>query len=55
MKQTLTSKLPQDLGRELQENSKEESKPVIDLVRESIKKHSAIYNFCILWPLSISF
>ena len=45
MKQTLTIRLPEDLRRELQEISKEESKPVSDLVRESIKKYIAIYNF----------
>jgi len=45
MKQSLTIRLPEDLRRELQKISKEESKPVSDLVRESIQKYIKIYKF----------
>ena len=45
MKQTLTVRLPDDLRKELQQISDSEAKPVSDLVRESIKRYVAIYNF----------
>lgn len=45
MKQTLTVRLPDDLRNELQEISKAEAKPVSDLVRESIQRYVAVYNF----------
>jgi predicted transcriptional regulator len=45
MKQNLTIRIPDDLREELQEISKVESKPVSDLVRESIQKYISIYRF----------
>jgi len=45
MKQSLTIRIPDDLRQELQEISKVESKPVSDLVRESIQKYISIYRF----------
>ncbi|MDQ1329189.1 MAG: CopG family transcriptional regulator [Candidatus Poribacteria bacterium] len=45
MKQSLTIRIPDDLREELQEISKAESKPVSDLVRESIQKYISIYRF----------
>jgi len=45
MKQSLTIRIPDDLREELQDISKVESKPVSDLVIESIKKYISIYKF----------
>jgi predicted transcriptional regulator len=45
MRQTLTIRLPDDLRKELQKISKEESKPVSDLVRESLQRYISIYKF----------
>ena len=45
MRQTLTIRIPDDLREELQKISKEESKPMSDLVRESIQRYIAIYKF----------
>jgi predicted transcriptional regulator len=45
MKQTLTIRIQDDLRKELQELSKAESKPVSDLVRESIRRYVAIRKF----------
>jgi predicted transcriptional regulator len=45
MKQTLTVRLPDDLRKELQQISDSEAKPVSELVRESIQRYVAIYNF----------
>ena len=45
MKQTLTVRLTDDLRNELQEISEAEAKPVSDLVRESIQRYVAVYNF----------
>jgi len=45
MRQTLTIRLPDDLRKELQKISKEESKPMSDLVRESLQRYIAIYKF----------
>ncbi len=45
MKQTLTIRLPDDLREELLKISNSESKPVSDLVRESIQRYIAIYKF----------
>ena len=45
MKQALTVRLPDDLRKELQQISDSEAKPVSDLVRESIQRYVAIYNF----------
>ncbi len=45
MKQTLTIRLPDNLRKELQKISKEESKPMSDLVRESLQRYISIYKF----------
>ena len=45
MKRTLTIRIQDDLRKELQELSKAESKPVSDLVRESIQRYVAIRKF----------
>jgi len=45
MRQTLTIRLPDDLRKELQKISKEESKPMSDLVRESLQRYISIYKF----------
>lgn len=45
MKQTLTIRIPDDLRKELKKISLEESTPVSDLVRESIKRFIAIRKF----------
>jgi len=45
MKQALSVRLPDDLRKDLQKISDAEAKPVSDLVRESIQRYVAIYNF----------
>jgi predicted transcriptional regulator len=45
MKQPLSVRLPDDLRKDLQQISDAEAKPVSDLVRESIQRYVAIYNF----------
>ena len=45
MRQTLTIRLPDDLREELLKISNSESKPISDLVRESIQRYIAIYRF----------
>jgi predicted transcriptional regulator len=45
MKQTLTIRLPDKLREELLKISNSESKPVSDLVRESLIRYISIYNF----------
>jgi predicted transcriptional regulator len=45
MKQTLTVRIPGDLREELERISEAESKPISDLVRESIRRYVAIYTF----------
>jgi predicted transcriptional regulator len=45
MRQTLTIRVPDDLRKELQKISKEESKPMSDLVRESLQRYISIYKF----------
>jgi len=45
MNQTLTIRIPDDLREGLQELSKNENKPVSDIVRESLKRYLAIYRF----------
>jgi len=45
MTNIISIRLPDDLRKELQEISKRESRPVSDLVRESLKKYIAIYRF----------
>ena len=45
MKQSLTVRLPDQLRAELEQISAAESKPVSDLVRESIQRYIALYMF----------
>ncbi len=45
MNQTLTIRIPDDLRKGLQELSRNENKPVSDIVRESLKRYLAIYRF----------
>jgi len=45
MKRTLTVRISDDLRDELQRISGAESKPVSDLVRESIRRYIALYTF----------
>jgi len=45
MRQTLTIRLSDNLRKELQKISKEESKPMSDLVRDSLQRYISIYKF----------
>ncbi|HNU91241.1 MAG TPA: ribbon-helix-helix protein, CopG family [Spirochaetota bacterium] len=45
MIQTITIRIPDELKRELVELSKNENKPVSDLVRESLSRYIAIKRF----------
>ncbi|NIM90190.1 MAG: CopG family transcriptional regulator [Candidatus Aminicenantes bacterium] len=45
MRQTLTVRLSDNLRKELLKISKEESKPMSDLVRESLQRYISIYRF----------
>lgn len=45
MKQAISVRLPEGLRKDLQQISDAEAKPVSDVVRESIQRYVAIYNF----------
>jgi predicted CopG family antitoxin len=45
MNQTLTLRIPDNIREELKELSKNENRPVSDIVRESLKRYLAIYRF----------
>ncbi len=45
MSNIISIRLPEDLRKELKEISKNESKAVSELIRESLKKYIAIYRF----------
>ena len=45
MKQAVTIRIPDDLRTKLEQISTAESKPISDLVRESIQRYVAIYSF----------
>jgi predicted transcriptional regulator len=45
MSLTLTIRITEEMGKELQEISKIEDKPVSDLVRDSLRKYIAIHRF----------
>jgi predicted transcriptional regulator len=45
MKQTITIRIPGSMREELLEISKDQDKPVSDLVRESLRKYIAIQRF----------
>jgi predicted CopG family antitoxin len=55
MNQTLTIRIPDDIRQGLQELSKEENKPVSDIVRESLKRYLAIYRFRKLRNMTLPF
>ncbi len=55
MNQTLTIRIPDDLRAELQEVSKNENKPVSDIVRESLNRYLAIYRFRRLRNMTLPF
>jgi len=45
---TLTIRLPDDLRADLQRLSQEKSKPISDIVRESIRRYVAVERFRVL-------
>ena len=45
---TLTIRLPDDLRADLQRLSREQSKPISDIVRESIRRYVAVERFRLL-------
>jgi predicted transcriptional regulator len=45
MSNIISIRLPDDLKRGLQEMSKEESRPISELIRESLKKYITVYRF----------
>lgn len=55
MNQTLTIRIPDDLREGLQELSRNENKPVSDIVRESLKRYLAIYHFRQLRNMTLPF
>ena len=55
MNQTLTIRIPDDLREGLQELSRNENKPVSDIVRESLKRYLAINRFRQLRNMTLPF
>jgi len=45
MSNIISIRLPDDLRKELQNISKSESRPISDLIRDSLKKYITIYRF----------
>ncbi len=45
MSNIISIRLPEDLRKDLQEMSRNESRTVSDLIRESLKKYIVIYRF----------
>lgn len=45
MSNIISIRLPEDLRKELNKMSKSESRPVSDLIRDSLKKYIAVYRF----------
>jgi predicted transcriptional regulator len=45
MNQTITIRIPESMREELLEISKDQDKPVSDLVRESLRKYIAVQRF----------
>ena len=45
MSNIVSIRLPEDLRKELNNISKSESRPVSDLIRDSLKKYIAVYRF----------
>ena len=52
---TLTIRLPDDLRADLQKLSKEQNKPVSDIVRESIRRYVAVERFRALRKKTLPF
>ena len=52
---TLTIRLPDDLKSDLQKLSREQNKPVSDLVRESIRQYVAVEKFRALRKKALPF
>jgi predicted CopG family antitoxin len=50
-----TIRIPDDLRAELQELSRNENKPVSDIVRESLSRYLAIYRFRRLRNMTLPF
>ncbi len=55
MNHTLTIRIPDDLRKGLQELSKNENKPLSDIVRESLKSYLAIHRFRQLRNITLPF
>ncbi len=55
MNQTLTIRIPDDLRKGLLELSKNENKPLSDIVRESLKRYLAIHRFRQLRNMTLPF
>jgi len=45
MSNIISIRIPEDLRKELNNISKSESRPVSDLIRDSLKKYIAVYRF----------
>ncbi len=45
MSDIISIRLPEDIRKKLKDISRDESRPVSDLVRDSLKKYIAIYRF----------
>lgn len=45
MSDIISIRLPEDIRKKLKDISRDESRPVSDLVRESLKKYIALYRF----------
>ena len=45
MSDIISIRLPEDTRKQLKDISRDESRPVSDLVRESLKKYIAVYRF----------
>ncbi|HAJ94994.1 MAG TPA: CopG family transcriptional regulator [Actinobacteria bacterium] len=45
MSNIISIRLPEDIRKKLKDISRDESRPVSDLVRESLKKYIALYRF----------
>jgi predicted transcriptional regulator len=55
MNRTLTIRVPDDLREGLQELSRNENKPVSDIVRESLKRYLVVYRFRQLSNMTLPF
>ena len=55
MKQSLTVRIPEQLRKQLERISAAESKPVSDLVRDSLQRYIALYTFRRLRKVALPF